>query len=54
MTERIPLKSGDEHDALTKARHWYNWRPGIRKLIKRAYNKRFRRAGREIPLDNPE
>lgn len=43
MTNRIPLQSGDEYDALTKARHWYNWRPGIRKMIKRAYNKRFRR-----------
>lgn len=54
MTTRIPLISGDEQDALTQARHWYNWRPGIRKAIKKAYNKRFRRYGRKISLDNPE
>jgi hypothetical protein len=44
MRERIPLKGGDEYDALTKARKWYKYltKPGIVKKIKKKYNKRFR------------
>ena len=43
--ERIPLKGGDEFDALTKARRWYVYLtyPGVVKKIKRQYNKRFRK-----------
>lgn len=46
MTKRIPLKSGDEYDALTRARRYlvYLTRPGVAKRIKRAYNRRFRRV----------
>ena len=49
--ERIPLKGGDEHDALTPARKWYKYltRAGVAKNIKRKYNKRFRQQGK---LDN--
>jgi hypothetical protein len=39
MTKRIPMKGGDEYDALTKA--------GQLKKIKRAYNKRLRRFNKE-------
>ena len=48
MTKRIPLKGGDEYDALTKARRFYKWRTGKLKAIKRAYNKRFRKYNKEI------
>ena len=48
MTKRIPMKGGDEYDALTKARKFYKWKTGQVKRIKRAYNKRFRKHGKEI------
>ena len=41
---RIPLISGDEYDALTPAKRFYIWRSGVRRKLKKAYNKRFRRA----------
>ena len=43
--ERIPLKGGDEFDALTKQRRWYVYLtyPGVVKKLKRQYNKRFRK-----------
>lgn len=44
---KIPLKNGDEHDALTKWKRVNNFRPGVRKGIKRTYNKRFRRIARK-------
>ena len=50
MTDkRIPMKGGDEYDALTKSRKWYKYldRSGFVKKIKRQYNKRFRKHGKE-------
>jgi len=44
--KKIPLKGGDEYDALTKARKFYRFAPGIVKKIKRKYNKRFRKEGK--------
>lgn len=46
MIKRIPLKGGDEYDALTKARKFYCYldKSGVTKKIKKAYNKRFRRV----------
>ena len=46
--ERIPLKGGDECDALTPARKWYKYltKPGVTKSIKKGYNKRFRKKGK--------
>lgn len=46
--ERIPLKGGDEYDALTPARKWYKYldRSKVIKKIKRKYNKRFRKQGK--------
>lgn len=41
--KRIPLK-GDEYDALTYARRYYNWGRGTIKYWKRSYNKRLRKA----------
>jgi|TARA_B110000971_G_scaffold147454_1_gene150630 hypothetical protein len=43
MTKRLPLKGGDEYDALSKARKFFHWKAGELKKIKRAYNKRFRK-----------
>ena len=47
--ERIPLKGGDEFDALTTARKYYVYltRSGVAKKIKQQYNKRFRRIQKE-------
>lgn len=38
-----PLKGGDEYDALTNARKYYNFGRKAIKIIKRGYNKRVRR-----------
>jgi hypothetical protein len=47
--ERIPLKGGAEYDALTKCRKWYVYltKSGVTKSIKKGYNKRFRKNGKE-------
>lgn len=39
----IPMKNGDEFDALTHWKNYLHWKPGQRKRIKRMYNKRVRR-----------
>ena len=46
--ERIPLKGGNELDALTPSRKWYVYltRAGVVKKIKKGYNKRFRKNGK--------
>ena len=56
---KIPLKSGDEYDALTKAKNYCFWKPGQRKRIKRGYNRRLRKISRQelssivLPLSSP-
>ncbi|MBO6549125.1 MAG: hypothetical protein JJ964_05840 [Rhizobiales bacterium] len=49
----IPLKSGDEYDALTKARHCYKYlsKPGVKKAIRKRYNKRFRATSKAMTKD---
>jgi len=44
--KRIPLKGGYEYDILTSARKWYKFKPKVAKQIKRQYNKRFRKRGK--------
>jgi len=46
--KKIPMKGGDEYDAFTM-RKWYKYldRSGVVKKIKRQYNKRFRKHGKE-------
>lgn len=46
---RIPLKGGDEYDALTSARKFYCYltNSGVAKSIKKKYNKRFRKKGKD-------
>lgn len=51
MGNRIPMKGGDEYDALTKARKFFLWKAGQVKKIKRGYNKRFRKQGKDITND---
>lgn len=46
--DRIPLKSADEYDALTRFRRFLRFRPGLRKSIRRGYNKRVRRLGKKV------
>lgn len=43
MKPLVPLKSGDEYDALTRFRKFLKWRPGDRHKIKRAFRRRVRR-----------
>jgi hypothetical protein len=42
----LPLKGGDEYDALTRWKRLLHWRPGIRAWMKRKYNKRVRKAAK--------
>ena len=44
MVKRIPMKGGDEFDAFSSARKFFCWKRKRLKKIKRAYNKRFRKA----------
>ena len=48
--KRIKMKSGQEYDALTTAKRYFSWKPGQRKQIKRAYNKRFRSINRIVMM----
>ena len=41
--KRMPMKTGDEYDALTRFKKFLKWRSGQRKTIKRAYNKKERK-----------
>jgi hypothetical protein len=43
MTKRMPMKTGDEYDGLTKWKGLLKWRTGERKRIKKAYNKKERK-----------
>ena len=51
--KRIPMKGGAEVDALTKARKYYCYlaNSGVAKKIKRGYNKRFRKEGKDETKD---
>jgi len=47
MTKRIPMRSGDEQDALSKkSRKFHRFGRGVLKKIKRGYNKRFRKQNK--------
>ena len=46
------MKSGQEYDALTTAKRYFSWKPGQRKQIKRAYNKRFRKQAKSKLEEN--
>lgn len=41
--KRKPLTTGDEYDALTKAKRFHKFRSGDRKKIKKIYNKKERK-----------
>ncbi len=54
---RIPLKGGDEFNCFsTKARRIFCYlsKPGVAKKIKRQYNKRFRKRGKELIAQGKE
>lgn len=44
LPAKLPLKGGDEHDALTRAKRFHTWRPGQRKSAKTTYNRRLRHS----------
>jgi hypothetical protein len=48
MKPEVPLKSGDEYDALTPWKRFYHFKPGTRKEIKRGFRKRVRRFVRKM------
>jgi hypothetical protein len=48
---RLKMKGGDEYDALTKARKYYHFGSGVLRKIKRQYNKRFRKEGKDETKD---
>lgn len=50
---KIKMNGGEEWDALTKARKYYCYltRSGVAKKIKRGYNKRFRKEGKNETKD---
>jgi len=43
-----PKVSGDEKDGLGKIKNNFRWRSGVRKNIKKQYNKRNRKHVKEI------
>ena len=43
----IPMVNGDEHDALTRWRHFLHWKPGQRKVAKRSYVRRLRAVSKQ-------
>ena len=51
MVKKIPLKSGDEYDILTKSRKFYLLKAGQAKKIKRKYNKRFRKVSKSLIIE---
>ncbi len=46
MGHRGKMKGGDEYDGLSPWKRYHNWAPGVRKLIKRGYNKRMRKVAK--------
>jgi hypothetical protein len=48
----VPLKSGDEYDALTRWRKLIRFRPGVRKAAKTIFNRRVRRCVVEVDDDD--
>ena len=51
MAGRIPMRGGDEFDVFGVWRRLYFWQRGEMKRIKRAYNKRARKAGKRDAND---
>lgn len=52
MGQRIQMVSGDEYDALTRAKRFFHWRPGQRAEIKRAFRRRERHEAKAIRRDS--
>ena len=48
MKPEVPLKSGDEYDALTPWKRFLHFKPGTRKEIKRGFRKRVRKFVRKM------
>jgi len=40
--KRMPMKTAEEYDALTKTKRFLHWKPGQRKEIKKKYNRKER------------
>lgn len=50
----VPLRGGDEYDALTRFRKYIHFRPGERKAAKTTFNRRARRKPVEVEQLDPE
>jgi len=44
--KRIRMIDGDEYDLLTRARKLFHLRPGEARLVKKKYNRRFRKKAK--------
>ncbi len=53
MGQRLPLRSGDEYDALTRWRKLFHWRSRERATIKRRFRRRERRSGKLLCTKEP-
>jgi hypothetical protein len=48
----VPMAIGDEHDALSpRSKKLTNWRAGVRKALKRTFNRRVRR--KPVQVEEP-
>lgn len=47
----VPMATGDEHDALSpRSKKLFRWPAGVRKTLKRSFNRRVRR----VPVEREE
>ena len=49
----IPMKGGDEYDALTRWAKLLFWKPGERQRIKRGYQRRVRKWWKRLLRQDP-
>lgn len=48
MGHREKMIDGPEYDALTRWKNYLHWNPGVRKRIKRQFNKRVRKSAKAV------
>ena len=51
MGHKEKLKSGDEYDLFTPWRKYLRFRSGVKRWIKRQFNKRIRKETKQFYLD---
>lgn len=51
MMGRKQKLNGSEQDGLTRAKRFHKFKAGVRKLLKRAVNKRMRKGDKEVDIN---